>query len=117
MSKRIEERPLHYPGIQEGQYLIKSNGVISLRTGEEVEQNINSKGYKTVSLTSGSDLKKSRHSIHRLVATVFIPKTVRDHINKRDKVHFKDFDKNNVSASNLEWVSDFELRLLYYKLS
>lgn len=112
MKQRFEERPLKYPGVQEGRYLINTNGKIILRFGDEVEPIINSKGYKTVSLTEEGSGKKTRHSVHRLVATIFIPKTAQDYLNKRDKVHFKDFDKKNTSVSNLEWVSDFELRLL-----
>lgn len=69
----------------------------------EVEQKLNTDGYKVVHLAGKTLL------VHRLVATEFIP-------NPEDKrlVRHKDGDKSNNHADNLEWITAQEYSKEYY---
>lgn len=83
-------------------YMISDKGnVLSLLSGRVLKQS--SRRYKEVCLCK--DGKKSTKLVHRLVAKTFIPNP----LNKREVNHI-DFDKQNNSASNLEWTTHTENR-------
>lgn len=82
----------------EGLYRINENGQVFKANGQEMKGNINSYGYRVVSLTR--DRIKSDCKVHRLVAMTFIPNP-----NDYDCVNHIDGNKLNNSVSNLEWCS------------
>lgn len=83
----------------DNQYIIYSNGeVFSVKSGRYLNPWLNPNGYKVVSLSKNSRVKK--HPVHRLVALYFIPnpnnKICVDHINN---------DILNNDISNLRWAT------------
>ena len=93
-------------------YILCENGTVYERsTGEYVPIKIDSKGYKTVRLTCEDPKTSKRFTLHRLLAQHFIPKTPSDIRHERIYVHFKDYDHQNVSLDNLEWVNRIELQI------
>ena len=69
------------------------------RKGIIISSHINHKGYLTVSLSKNG--KNKRTSIHRLVATAFIP-----NILNLSQVNHKDENKLNNCVENLEWCTN-----------
>lgn len=85
----------------EGLYEIGNNGeVVSLFANKRkvLKPGLMTSGYKMVSLKK--DRKQTVFSIHRLLATHFIPNP-----KKLEQVHHKDGNKLNNNLENLEWVS------------
>lgn len=83
----------------EGFYDITDGGVITnLKTGVRLSGNINSYGYRVVSLTKNGHKKDFK--VHRLLARAFIPNPC-----NYDCVNHKDGNKLNNSLDNLEWCS------------
>lgn len=81
-----------------GMYYIREDGCVFRSDGYEMKGNVNSYGYRVVSLTK--DGKKKDHKVHRLVAIAFIPNP-----NDYECVNHIDGNKLNNSLSNLEWCS------------
>ena len=75
--------------------------VIGKRLGKPLAAGVGTNGYKAVHLQL--DGKEKRMSVHRLVASLFIP-------NPEDKpvVNHIDGDKTNNHVSNLEWCTHSE---------
>ena len=85
----------------EGLYTVTSDGaVIGLKSGKELKP-MNMRGYLRVKLYKNA--KSKTHSIHRLVASAFIPND-----QGKDQVNHKDGNKSNNNVSNLEWVTQSE---------
>lgn len=61
---------------------------------------IKNNGYLIVDLWSRDDQKSHRHSVHRLVATAFLPNP-----DNLPIVHHKDTNKQNNAEENLEWCT------------
>lgn len=81
-------------------YEINADGTIrNVLTGHELKHNISSNGYHSVELFDDSG-KHKRISVHRLVATAFVPNP-----NNYPCVNHKDEIKGNNNAENLEWCS------------
>lgn len=96
----------------QNRYEIFENGdVVDLTTDTVKKISINGYGYRYVSLYNIEDKRSREISLHRLMAFSFIPKTKEDISYNRDYVHFKDFDRSNVSIDNLEWLNAIELSL------
>lgn len=76
----------------------------------EVKLNINHKGYYTVSLWDEDLGKYVSHSVHRVVARVFIavPSKYHDFDISELQVNHKDGMKENNEVSNLEWCLNHE---------
>lgn len=82
------------------QYLVSNMGnVKSKRYNKPLKGFLNNCGYKRVQIGSS----KNKHFIHRLVAEVFLQKTI-----DKDFVNHKDGNKLNNSVENLEWVTRSE---------
>lgn len=103
---------LEYPGIDEKKYIIYPDGtVIITETGEIKKQWKSGNGYLYIDIYSNSENKCYCVSIHRLLALHFLPKTEEDIKHERKLVHFKDFDKDNITLDNLEWINLSELMI------
>ena len=88
-------------------YSVDENGVVrNIKSGITLSQQTYA-GYKKVLLWK--DGKSKWHSVHRLVATAFIPNA-----KNLPCVNHKDEDKLNNSASNLEWC-DYQYNNSYGK--
>lgn len=83
----------------EGIYQVSNYGeVYSFRTNKILLQQLNNKGYYTISLyDKNGHIKKC--FVHRLVAEAFIP-----HSEKYDTVNHLDFNPKNNNVENLEWT-------------
>jgi hypothetical protein len=79
-------------------HIIDRNGAILHLPEKLLSIEIKPLGYKYVKLKDGKS-----HSVHRLVATSFIPKP-----EGKDCVNHKDFNPSNNHVSNLEWVTHQE---------
>ncbi len=90
---RVKEIPDY-----DGMYYIREDGCIFRSDGYEMKGNVNSYGYRVVSLTK--DGKKKDHKVHRLLAIAFIPNP-----NNYECVNHIDGNKLNNSLYNLEWCS------------
>ena len=66
--------------------------------GKTIKQVKNNRGYYIVQLSKNNKVKN--FSVHRLVATAFIPNP-----NSFPQINHKDEDKTNNKASNLEWTT------------
>lgn len=83
----------------EGIYEISNIGNIrSYKTKKIRKTQKNKEGYERVELWK--DGKRKVLLVHRLVAEAFIPND-----NNKDNVNYKDGDKTNNCANNLEWVT------------
>lgn len=82
----------------EGLYEVSNYGEVRKIDGTVMNGNINSYGYRVVSLTKNG--RKKDKKVHRLVAFAFVPT-----IDGKDYVNHKDGDKLNNYAGNLEWVT------------
>lgn len=75
-----------------------SNGkAISLRKPKILKGTLTKKGYRTV------ELDGKAHTVHRLVALVFIPNLL-----KKEQINHKDGNKLNNNVENLEWCTNEE---------
>ena len=109
--ERIISKPISLYWVAENMYEIYSTGeVVDINTGRFIPTSINGNGYTYISLKTTTIGYKSI-SMHRLLADQFIEKTEDDIRMNRNFVHFKDFDKGNLSLSNLEWLNSFELNI------
>lgn len=91
-----------YPGIKRNQYTITTEGkVVNIKTGLEIKQCINNKGYCYISLPTEYG-KMCHASIHRLVAYQFCnpPIDIENY-----HVNHIDGNKQNNVCGNLEWLS------------
>lgn len=83
----------------EGLYDINENGIVTnLKTGNILNGNVNSYGYRVVSLYKDGSRKVCK--VHRLLAATFIPNP-----NNFTDVNHIDGNKLNNSLNNLEWCS------------
>ena len=83
----------------EGLYEIFPNGVIiNSQTGWALQGNINSYGYRVVSLMKNG--QKKDYKVHRLLAQAFIPNP-----NNYRCINHIDGNKQNNSLDNLEWCT------------
>jgi hypothetical protein len=78
-------------------------------SGKILSQSINNWGYCRVAIYA--DNKKRQLSVHRAVATAFIPNDNPERI----QVNHIDCDKQNNSVQNLEWVTPVENMTHAYK--
>jgi phage pi2 protein 07 len=79
----------------------KEGRIRSVKTGKTLKPGKDKWGYSHVTLYK--DGKTSRFSVHRLVATMFIPNP-----ENKPTVNHKDENKENNSADNLEWMTHEE---------
>jgi len=82
-------------------YSLTKYGVIKM-TGTVLKCNVNSKGYVKVDISwleGGKQISKNM-SVHRLVASAFVPNT-----DNKPEVNHKDLNKQNNDFRNLEWVT------------
>lgn len=94
----MELRVYDIPGY-EGSYLISEDGQVwNKKTGAAMHGNVNSHGYKVVSLTKDGCKKDCK--LHRLLALTFIPNP-----NDYECVNHIDGNKLNNSLDNLEWCT------------
>jgi len=87
----------------EGLYIISNTGQVKSldrpgHPGRVLRPQVNSLGYGRVTLSRNN--VKRRLFVHRLVATVFLPKAP-----GCDVVNHLDFDVTNNAADNLEWTT------------
>lgn len=90
-----------------GQYEAAENGdIISLKRRQRraLVGKVAKTGYRMVVITIGK--KKHYLSVHRLIATAFIPNP-----NNYREVNHKDGDKLNNRVENLEWVTTYQNQL------
>ena len=86
----------------EGLYGITRNGnVWSYKSKKFLKPRLNTSGYYQVNLCK--DGKGKNFTIHRLVATAFIPNP-----DNLPEVNHKDEDKSNNCVENLEWMSKID---------
>ncbi len=80
--------------------MVSDSGHIYNMRGREYSIDTNSKGYARVGLSAIVNGKKERHryTVHRLVATAFIPNP-----QNLPQINHKDLCKTNNSVENLEW--------------
>lgn len=100
--------------VEDDMYYIYPNGnVYTVNENRLITTSINGNGYSYISLKTNDTINCSYKSIsvHRLLASQFIIRTDEDIRMNRTFVHFKDFDKTNISISNLEWLNSFELNI------
>ena len=92
-------------------YAVCSNGdIVSLKYGKvRLLKPDTDRGYKRVTFSNGDKAKK--HSVHRLVASAFLP-------NPENKpcVNHIDGDPSNNELSNLEWCTYSENEIHSYKV-
>lgn len=99
MADNGKEITLDWAPGHQGKYLVSTDGrVYSCQTNELVGSD-GSNGYRRVNLRD-DDGNVTRWSIHRLVATVFIPNP-----DNKPMVDHADHDRSNNNVSNLSWVS------------
>jgi hypothetical protein len=81
--------------------IAKDGNIYSVRFKKLLKQQINSDGYKIISIVNNN--YKKTCLVHRLVAEHFIAK-----IAGKDQVNHKDLNKLNCHVDNLEWVTGQE---------
>lgn len=97
-------------GIKENTFEISNTGIVRYINSKYVKAvTINGDGYPYVKFHN--NCQNVNIGLHRLLAIHFIPRTEDDIIHGRNFVHFKDFDHENISLDNLEWVNSLELNL------
>lgn len=74
-------------------------------TGKILKPKIYNAGYYRINLATNDKKGDNQFSVHRLVATMFIPKTEEDIKLGRNVVNHKDTDKLNNTWTNLEWMT------------
>lgn len=95
-------------GIKENTYEISKKGIVRyINNGATKKISINGDGYSYIGFYD--DGKRIVIALHRLLAIHFLSRTDDDIAHGRNIVHFKDFDHNNISVDNLEWVNSVEL--------
>ncbi len=103
-------------GVKENTFEISDTGIVRyINSGERKAATVNGEGYLYVSFHDKS--VDVNIGLHRLLAIHFIPHTDDDIAHGRNLVHFKDFNHENISLDNLEWVNSLELNIktrLYY---
>lgn len=103
-------------GIKENTFEISNTGIVRYINSKDTKAiTINGEGYPYIKFYDSN--RSVNIGLHRLLAIHFIPRTNDDIIHGRNYVHFKDFDKDNISLDNLEWVNSLELNIktrLYY---
>jgi hypothetical protein len=82
-------------------YTIHSNGEVFNKDGHKISPQLINSGYLIVHLFSKG--KRTAHTIHRIVATLFVPNPY-----KKKFVNHIDGNKLNNDYSNLEWVTGSE---------
>lgn len=82
-------------------YKVNLEGIVMNSKNEVIKQRITYDGYSIVTL--GRNKKRKTYRVHRLVAKAFIPNP-----NDLDEVNHKDFNKQNNSIENLEWVNHLD---------
>lgn len=92
---KLEFREFDIQGLK---YKVNQEGVIINSDNNEIKQRITYDGYSVVTL--GRNKRRKTYRVHRLVAMMFIPNS-----NNEDEVNHKDFNKQNNTVNNLEWVS------------
>lgn len=91
-------RPIQFKGCEH--YSINAEGVvINTETNKVLKTDLNSCGYKRVTLWS-KEQRRIRCTVHRLVAIHFLPTE-----EGKDMVNHIDGNKLNNHHSNLEWVT------------
>ena len=97
----------------EGRYLISTKGRIRTYTvkgrGKLINPSKNNRGYLLVKLTSNNGEIKG-FLVHQLVGRTFIPNPF-----DLETINHKDFNKENNSIENLEWMSKSDNTKHYWK--
>ena len=78
--------------------ITRIDGVSYKKCRKSMAKVLNDDGYPTVKLSKNG--KSTRIAVHRLVAMAFVPNP-----DELPEVNHIDFDRTNVKADNLEWVS------------
>lgn len=114
MIKDIETSTIiDLPWVACDTYILSNNGTIINKKTLEVKSTFsNSSGYRYVNLYDYKEGHNRAIAIHRLVAHYFVPKSKDDEYYNRNVVHFRDYDKCNIHAYNLQWVNRFELQMM-----
>lgn len=68
-----------------------------------------SRGCYVVNIHNSSECIRKKYSMHRIVATYFLPKTTTDIKRERNIVHIKNGEKTNITPENLMWVNQKEM--------
>ena len=95
---------LDLPELRKNKYVISSYGRIFSFNNNKEMATVHDNGYRRIILKKEDGLTKS-YKIHRLVAMIFIPKTLEDIYLFRDIVNHKDTIKSNNYYKNLEWCT------------
>lgn len=82
-------------------YTITKNGKVFGKYGQDISIRPNTDGY--ASFTAGKKGRRTRETVHRLVAKLFI-----DNPNNLPEVDHLDSNRMNPAADNLEWVTKEE---------
>lgn len=95
---------LDLPNLKKNKYVISSYGRIFTFTNNREMATVPDNGYRRIILRMEDNTKKS-FKIHRLVAMVFLPKTLEDIYLFRNIVNHKDTIRSNNYYKNLEWCT------------
>ena len=100
--------------IKENSYVISSFGrIFSLIKNKEMKPitNASRNNYKTIMLST-KDSKSKKYSLSRLVARAFVLKSPTDNKLNRKYVHHKNWDNDYNYYWNLEWRTNYEIRIM-----
>lgn len=97
-------------GIKENTFEISDTGKVRyINNGYIKTATANGDGYLYIKFYD--NCTEVNIGLHRLLAIHFIPRTEDDIAHGRNLVHFKDFNHENISLDNLEWVNSLELNM------
>jgi len=103
LTNNEEWKEYDHPDLR-SKFLISNEGRVKSLNAHRKEPRL-LKGYKNMGYhaipTRKKDGKNTLVYVHKLVAELFVPKP-----EGHDRIIFKDFDRSNCSAQNLEWVSN-----------
>ena len=87
----------------EGRYEVSDQGRVRNSKNHVLAPNKMTNGYLCVHLYANGKHTRSPRTIHRLVATVFLPKS-----ENATEINHKNFDRTDNRVENLEWVTAIE---------
>lgn len=103
---------INIEGIKKDTYILSNYGrLFNMTTGVELMMTKRPSGYIVANLKSDDNKNKNIYP-HRIIANIFIPKTKEDIEEKRNYILFIDGDKDNLSYTNMKWVSLKTIRSL-----